>query len=89
MKKIDDMKINNMNRLAPGDIAEFTKPKNGRAEHQEEAAEHLTVGESYTVTRVEVGGWHTDIWLEGVAGVRFNSVLFDFWMKEVLANCMG
>lgn len=77
MKKID-----NMTRLASGDIAEFTKPKNGREGHQDIAAEHLIEGESYIVSKVEVDDWHTDVWLEGVAGVCFNSVLFDFWMKE-------
>lgn len=74
--------IGDMNRLAHGDIAKFTKPGNGYPHDQKVAAKHLTEGESYTVDKVEVHSWHTKIWLKEVPDVSFNSVLFNFWMKE-------
>ena len=41
-------------------------------------AKDLTVGEAYVVNKVEMGGWHTDIILEGKDS-RYNSVQFDFF----------
>ena len=38
----------------------------------------LEVGKMYKVRDVEMGGWYTDIWLEGYKG-SFNSVHFEFY----------
>lgn len=55
----------------------FSNPNAGLFIHQEMAAKHLTVGETYTVDYTDVGGWSTDVYLKEVDGVRFNSVLFE------------
>ena len=39
--------------------------------------ELLEVGKVYTVTHIEVYGWHTMITLAEIPGKEFNSVLFD------------
>lgn len=38
----------------------------------------LEVGKEYCVTGVYMGGFYTDIWIEGFSGA-FNSVNFDFF----------
>jgi hypothetical protein len=43
----------------------------------ENAAEHLQEGETYTLSRILVGGFWTQVWLEEVPGIAFNSVHFD------------
>jgi len=60
-----------------GVMVVFNHPKAGYPLHQKTAAAHLIVGQVYVVERVEVGSWHTDVWLKEVPDVRFNSVLFD------------
>jgi hypothetical protein len=55
----------------------FAHPGNGYKHDQEQAAEYLKVGEVYTVSRTEVGGFHTEVYLEEVPGRGFNSVMFD------------
>ena len=41
------------------------------------ARKHLTEGEEYTVERTEVSSCHTDVYLEEIPGVAFNSVMFE------------
>lgn len=55
----------------------FSHPTSGLDGHQETANKHLSVGNSYTVEKTIVGGWHTDVFIKEVPGVAFNSVMFD------------
>jgi len=43
--------------------------------------QHLFVGQSYKLVGVKESGWHTGYTLEKFAGLRFNSVCFD-WSQE-------
>lgn len=54
----------------------FAYPTAGYDHHIKTAAEHLEVGKTYTVDRTEIHSWHTDVYLEEVPDVRFNSVMF-------------
>jgi hypothetical protein len=59
---------------AIGSEVKFTNA--GGLDYQKEnAAKVLTLGEVYTVARIEVHNWHTDVWLEGF-DKPFNSVQF-------------
>ena len=62
---------------APGDRVKFAHSDAGYPLDQQTADKHLVVGQTYTVDSVEVGNWHTDVWLREVPGVAFNSVMFD------------
>ena len=42
----------------------------------------LELGRKYEVKHIEMGGWHTDVWLEGYRG-SFNSVHFDFYVDDM------
>ena len=55
----------------------FSHPDNGYPHHRETARKHLKVGATYTVDRTYVGSLHTDVYLQGVDGIAFNSVHFD------------
>ena len=68
----------------PGTQVKFEHPTWGYPHHQKLAGEHLIVGNTYTVARTAVETWHTDVYLEEVPEVPFNSVLFED-MKEVTA----
>lgn len=54
----------------------FNNPNAGYEHHQQQAKEHLVAGDQYTVDRTDVGSWHTDVYLQEVPDVAFNSVLF-------------
>lgn len=45
--------------------------------HQELAKKHLTIGDTYTVDYTNVDSWHTDVFLEEIPNVKFNSVFFE------------
>lgn len=49
----------------------------GYDHHKRVAEKHLKVGNEYTVERTEVGGWHTDVYLQEFPDVAFNSVFFE------------
>jgi hypothetical protein len=57
--------------------ARFAHPDAGYAIDQQTAAEHLEVGEVYTVERLEVGRSSSRLWLIDVPGVAFNTVMFE------------
>lgn len=44
---------------------------------KKKTAKHLKVGETYTINRIYIGGFNTDIYLDEVPDVKFNSVMFD------------
>lgn len=46
-------------------------------EHEQETAQkHLELGKEYTVEKTVVHNWSTDVYLQEVPGIRFNSVFF-------------
>jgi len=51
--------------------------KGGYPIHQELAEEHLEVGKEYTIDSTSVSGFHTDVRLEEIPNVNFNSVFFE------------
>lgn len=55
----------------------FNNPNAGYPYDQETARKYLKVGSKYTVEWKRVGCFHTDVFLQEVPGVPFNSVLFD------------
>lgn len=55
----------------------FVRPNAGWPHHQELAAHHLIPGKEYTVVWKNVGQSSTQVKLEEVIGVEFNSVHFD------------
>ena len=61
----------------------FAYPDSGYPHHQKTAAEHLELGRVYTVERIDVGGFHTDVFLAEVPGVAFNSVLFEHSVQTI------
>ncbi len=65
-----------LDRLHVGMELVFLFPQNGWPPDREQAARHLEVGRVYRLERFEIHGWHTDLWLAEVPGVRFNSVQF-------------
>ena len=48
--------------------------KNGYDYHSKTASHYLTVGETYTVKYTNVGDWHTDVYLNEIPNIAFNSV---------------
>jgi hypothetical protein len=41
------------------------------------AKKHLEIGKEYTIEKTIVDNWSTDVWLEEIPDVRFNSVFFE------------
>lgn len=64
-------------RAKPGDKIRFANPDSGHSGDRERAAKAgLVAGGVYTLSKVRVYGWHTDVWLDGF-GDPFNSVQFE------------
>lgn len=55
----------------------FKHENYGYSSHQETAEKHLKLGEIYTVNHTDIYGWHTDVYLDEVPSVAFNSVMFE------------
>ncbi len=55
----------------------FRRANAGYPKDQETAEKHLRLGAVYTVGRTKPGKFHTDVYLEEVPGVAFNSVHFE------------
>jgi len=62
--------------IKEGDKVVYANPSHGLSGHQEDCTRHLEAGRTYTITRVDMYDWHTDIFLEGFPGIKFNSVMF-------------
>lgn len=62
--------------LEKGDVVTVTisSAKSGYASDQESVKKHLKIGEKYTAKEVIVKDFFTDVYLEEVPGVKFNSV---------------
>jgi hypothetical protein len=50
--------------------------KNGYSDDQENVKKHLKIGEEYTIKDVNVKAYFTDVYLQEVPNVKFNSVNF-------------
>lgn len=63
--------------------AKMTKPDTGGSWSRRRASE-LEPNKEYLVTKIEIGGWHTDIYLENYEET-FNSVNLSFYKngKEI------
>lgn len=48
----------------------------GYEHHKETAKKYLVVGKTYTVDHTDVSSWHTDVYLQEIPGIAFNSVHF-------------
>jgi len=64
-------------RAKKGTKVIFSNPDSGYPDQVALAAEHLTIGATYTVERTEVFDWHTNVYLQEVPDVGFNSCLFE------------
>ena len=51
--------------------------KGGYDSDKEYANKHLSVNEVYTVCYIDVGGWRTEVYLEELPNLCFNSVHFE------------
>jgi hypothetical protein len=61
----------------PGDVVIYTG-KNGHDHDKVHADKYLFTGNKYRVAWVDVGSWHSDVWLEGFDDkIYFNSVHFE------------
>lgn len=60
-----------------GDKVIFCNPENGRLYNQEDCFKYLKLDQVYTVDHTDVFGSSTDVYLQEVPGVSFNSVMFD------------
>jgi len=48
--------------------------------------QHLVPGQEYTVDKTVVGSWFTQVFLEEIPGVSFNSVIFEDVIPQSLEN---
>lgn len=60
-----------------GDKVIFRHPTSGYQYDQERAKQYLKLNKVYTVGSTYVVGWHTDVYLQEIQGVAFNSVHFE------------
>ena len=51
--------------------------KNGTDDDKVNADLYLRPKRKYTLKKIVVHDWHTDIWVEEIPGVKFNSVQFE------------
>ena len=50
---------------------------NGTEENKGDAALYLKPKRQYTLKKIVVHDWHTDVWISEIPGVKFNSVQFE------------
>ena len=60
----------------PGDKVLFDKPNQGHERDTQRALKHLVVGDEYTVERLDVAEWSSEVFFKEVPGVGFNTVHF-------------
>jgi len=60
----------------PGTKVVFSHPSSGHANEQDTAKMYLCLGKTYTIKKIEVYSWYTDVFLEEVPEVRFSPILF-------------
>ena len=54
----------------------------GYSYHQEIAEKHLEIEKEYTVDKTDVDSYHTDVYLQEIPNVKFNSVFFEDVEKQ-------
>ncbi|QQG45964.1 MAG: hypothetical protein HYY55_03210 [Candidatus Niyogibacteria bacterium] len=60
----------------PGEKVLFDKPNSGYEHDSATARKHLNIGDTYTVERVEVADWSSEVFLKEVPDVGFNTTHF-------------
>jgi len=60
-----------------GDKVVYANPKNGMSYDKEQAEKHLKLNGTYTIDFLNIGKWHTDVFLIEFPYERFNSVMFE------------
>jgi len=64
-------------KTRPGDQVQYSFPNNGDSIDKEKVKKAgLVVDQLYTVSSVQVHGFHTDVLLNGHGSTIFNSVMF-------------
>lgn len=58
----------------------------GSDNEKETVKQHLLLNETYTVDHTIVFGWRTDVYLQEIPGVAFNSVFFIDLVAQSQAN---
>lgn len=61
--------------------AKYNKPDSGWDYDKEMCRRYLTLNEIYSVYKIEVHSWHTDVYLSGFER-PFNSVNFTYYDEE-------
>ncbi len=61
----------------PGTKVSFHNPNAGYAGDIKKAAEHLELGEVYTVKMIRIEAWISYVWFEEIPDVSFNTVMFE------------
>lgn len=51
--------------------------RNGTEEDKANASLYLKPKKRFTLRKIQVHDWHTDVWVEEIPGVKFNSVQFE------------
>jgi hypothetical protein len=76
---------------APGTKVVFAYPNNGYGGDRTHAAEHLKVGETYTVKYTSVGQSHSSVYLHEIPNTCFNTVQFapEGFQQKAAAECNG
>jgi hypothetical protein len=64
-------------------VTERTVKNGGPWEVENKVKPHLKVGEIYTVERTKVHNYTTNVWLQEIPGVIFNSVNFEDYSEEI------
>lgn len=62
----------------------FAYPENGDKWDIEEAQKYLTLGDTYTIEKIDIHNWKTDVVLKEFPEIYFNSVQFKNKEKEDL-----
>jgi hypothetical protein len=64
-------------KIHPGDYVRYSLPNNGTTDDQYLAESRLTLNAIYQIEHISRGDWCTDLYLEKIPSVSFNSVLFE------------
>lgn len=59
-----------------GDKVIYSFPNNGYISDQSICAKHLILGNEYTIEKIDIDGFSTDVYLKELPNICFNSVMF-------------
>jgi hypothetical protein len=71
-----DCNTNDVLHAERGCVVRAVNLTDGYSYDEEIANHYLVKNADYTVERVSVGGWRTDVWLQEFPKIKFNSVHF-------------